>query len=95
MDRYNPLKRAETGSAASPSTIENVCKRFYSETIFSCVYRTVYISLTSKAPRTVRLLHNSLPPELGLQPGHNFHLFLSHTWSSGQDQVATIKRQLQ
>ena len=56
---------------------------------------TVYISLTSKAPRTVRLLHNSLPPELGLQPGHNFHLFLSHTWSSGQDQVATIKRQLQ
>ena len=26
---------------------------------------------------------------------HKWHLFLSHIWGTGQDQCATIKRQLQ
>eukprot|EP00964_Phaeocystis_antarctica_P102885 scaffold68197_cov53-Phaeocystis_antarctica.AAC.1 len=30
-----------------------------------------------------------------MQPEHKFHLFLSHIWSSGQDQMATVKRELQ
>ena len=34
-------------------------------------------------------------PELPLAAGCKFHLFLSHVWSSGQDQAAVIKRQLQ
>ena len=34
-------------------------------------------------------------PELSLHEGHRFHLFNSHIWSTGQDAVATIKRQLQ
>lgn len=33
-------------------------------------------------------------PALPLQSGHKWHMFLSHIWSSGQDQCATIKRQL-
>ena len=34
-------------------------------------------------------------PELKLEKHHRFHLFLSHVWSSGQDQMATLKRELQ
>ena len=35
------------------------------------------------------------PPKLLLGEGHRYHLFLSHIWSTGQDQCAIIKRQLQ
>jgi hypothetical protein len=35
------------------------------------------------------------PPVLLLQAGERYHLFLSHVWSTGQDQCAVIKRQLQ
>jgi len=33
-------------------------------------------------------------PDLSLGPGKRWHLFLSHVWGTGQDQCATIKRQL-
>ena len=42
-----------------------------------------------------RLAHDKQMPELSLKPEHRYHMFLSHTWSSGQDQAATIKRQMQ
>jgi len=35
------------------------------------------------------------PPDLQLKVGQIFHLFNSHIWSTGQDAVAGIKRQLQ
>jgi hypothetical protein len=35
------------------------------------------------------------PPMLLLRAGERYHLFLSHVWSTGQDQCAVIKRQLQ
>jgi hypothetical protein len=35
------------------------------------------------------------PPVLLLRAGERYHLFLSHVWSTGQDQCAVIKRQLQ
>jgi len=44
---------------------------------------------------TLRLRGTGVPPELTLGPSELYHLFLSHTWQTGQDQVATIKRQLQ
>ena len=34
-------------------------------------------------------------PELKLETSQRYHLFLSHVWSSGQDQMATVKRELQ
>ena len=43
----------------------------------------------------VLLTKTGQPPELTLQKGQKWHLFLSHTWSTGQDANATIKRQLQ
>ena len=33
-------------------------------------------------------------PLLGMADGHQFHLFLSHTWASGQDQVHVMKQRL-
>jgi hypothetical protein len=35
------------------------------------------------------------PPVVLLGKGERYHLFLSHVWSTGQDQCAVIKRQLQ
>ena len=43
---------------------------------------------------TLRLKQTSSPPELQLRGEHRWHLFLSHIWGTGQDQCATIKRQL-
>ena len=43
---------------------------------------------------TIRLLSTKAAPALPLAKGHKWHLFLSHIWSTGQDQCATIKRQL-
>ena len=44
---------------------------------------------------TIRLVEGEMLPDLSLGERQRFHIFLSHVWSSGQDQVATIKRQLQ
>ena len=43
---------------------------------------------------TLRLVASRDPPELELGHGLQWHLFLSHIWSSGQDQAAIIKRQM-
>ena len=43
---------------------------------------------------TLRLVSTGNRPELTLAKGHKWHLFLSHIWGTGQDQCATIKRQL-
>ena len=45
---------------------------------------------------SVRLVATGQVPELRLSSGlQSYHLFLSHIWSSGQDQMATVKRELQ
>eukprot|EP00964_Phaeocystis_antarctica_P090817 scaffold58161_cov58-Phaeocystis_antarctica.AAC.5 len=43
---------------------------------------------------TFKLISTGNRPELELAEGHKWHLFLSHTWGTGQDQCATIKRHL-
>merc|ERR1712023_148551 len=42
----------------------------------------------------IKLSATKRSPELQLSHSQRWHLFLSHVWSSGQDQCATIKRQL-
>ena len=42
----------------------------------------------------IRTVATKQMPDLPLQEGHRWHLFLSHIWGTGQDQCATIKRQL-
>ena len=61
----------------------------------------MYVSLaayqftTADVLPSIRLLATRQPPELKLAKDHKFHLFLSHIWLSGQDQMATVKRELQ
>ena len=42
----------------------------------------------------IKLTATKSPPQLSLANGIIWHLFLSHIWGTGQDQCATIKRQL-
>jgi len=54
-----------------------------------------YTFTRSMRVRALRVMGTGRLPELTLLKGHKYHLFLSHVWSTGQDAVATIKRQLQ
>jgi len=56
---------------------------------------TLYQMATTAPVRTLRVAATRQPPDLSLDGDIKFHLFLSHTWNSGQDQVAVIKRQMQ
>jgi hypothetical protein len=40
----------------------------------------------------LRLVSSNEPPELELANSMEFHLFLSHIWSSGQDQARSLSR---
>ena len=60
-----------------------------------CVVLAIHKFASSSALPSIRLVSNGNVPELKMQPEHKFHLFLSHIWSSGQDQMATVKRELQ
>ena len=42
----------------------------------------------------IRFVATHTTPDLALARDHRWHMFLSHIWSTGQDQCATIKRQL-
>ena len=42
----------------------------------------------------LKLVATKAAPDLPLRLGQRWHLFLSHVWGTGQDQCATIKRQL-
>eukprot|EP00964_Phaeocystis_antarctica_P058161 scaffold34484_cov63-Phaeocystis_antarctica.AAC.6 len=53
-----------------------------------------FSSASSVLP-SIRLVATGRVPELKLEKRHRYHLFLSHVWSSGQDQMATLKRELQ
>ena len=48
----------------------------------------------SNAP-TIRLVSSKQAPKLTLAAGLRWHLYLSYSWSTGQDACATIKTQLQ
>ena len=43
----------------------------------------------------LRLLANGMPAEFVLRKEHDWHLFLSHKWPTGQEPVARIRSLLQ
>ena len=61
--------------------------------IMACALSVQTIIEAARVP-TFRLAATGNRPELALAKGHKWHLFLSHIWGTGQDQCATIKRQL-
>ena len=54
----------------------------------------VRVTLTETTAEILKLWRTGAPPVLSMKKEHRHHLFLSHVWSTGQDQVAVIKRQL-
>lgn len=49
----------------------------------------IYIKIAKeKSVATVRQVRNDKMPELTLELGLAYHAFISHVWSSGQDQCA-------
>ena len=56
-------------------------------------YALIQLAEAARLP-IVQLEATRLPPVLILSGDHNHHLFLSHIWSTGQDQCATIKQRL-
>ena len=56
---------------------------------------SVIQGLSYRRSPIIRLQSTKQPPELGLHAGKHYHLFLSHVWSTGQDQCAAMKRSLQ
>ena len=79
----------------------NVLMVVYLMVAFNTFVIVVFVALalykfaTSSALPSIRLVATGHVPELKMQPEHRYHLFLSHIWSSGQDQMATVKRELQ
>jgi len=59
------------------------------------VVLVLYHVLTNPNIQYLLLVDSGEQPSLSLETGKRWHLFLSHIWSSGQDQVANIKRKLQ
>ena len=55
----------------------------------------LYSLRTEHSLRIWRLKDTKAPPVLSRESGHKWMLFLSHIWSTGQDQNAAIKLQLQ
>jgi len=64
-------------------------------TVLMVVGQVSHQTFHSESLPTLRLVSTREPPDLDLSRGLRWHLFLSHVWSSGQDQVAVIKRTLQ
>ena len=56
---------------------------------------TIYQFGTEDSLPTIRRIGSGRVPELSIAEGLTYHLFLSHKWSSGQDQMAIVKSQLQ
>ena len=94
LSAASDLAAGVTGfSSQRDAELAMIIFNFVSIALFALM--TAYKAATTKSPRTLRLVESERAPELSFHEGMRYHVFLSHNWSSGQDQVATIKRQLQ
>ena len=64
-----------------------------SASVLALLYAVYQLRMAVQAP-IIKLVGTNGLPSLSLHRKHLWHLFLSHIWSTGQDQCATIKRQL-
>ncbi len=64
---------------------------FISIGILLLLAMVAYACFKDRGRHLIRLRSTGKPPDLTLFPGHSFHLFLSHTWATGQNQAHQIK----
>lgn len=58
------------------------------------VLLAIHAAFVEGNAEVLKLKRTRAPPVITIRQEHQYHLFLSHVWSTGQDQVAVIKRQL-
>jgi len=68
---------------------------FQSVVLISLILAGISGLRSEERMQLLRLKETGMLPKLTTQPGVKWMLFISHVWSTGQDQAATIKRQLQ
>jgi len=79
----------------SSDYIVNLLLGFTVAMVIFLVCTLSYIIAQDGRDHLIRIRSSHKKPELVLYKGERFHLFNSHVWSTAQDAVATIKRQLQ
>ena len=103
-----PCPQAVLTEAVEDYLTGEMYSRFFFDSATTSVILIVVISLAAfvailfmlqqlaaaAAKPFIRLQSTGKEPELHLGEACTWHLFLSHIWGSGQDQNATIKRQL-
>ena len=62
--------------------------------LFSLLSVVITLKRLQREGTVLRLRKTGAAPVLPLPPGIKWHLFLSHTWATGQDQVAVVQRRL-
>ena len=92
---------ATCDNGAAPDANEDIPKIVCVMAVFNFLVLLLFVSLAAKQISRssvlppVRLVSTRRVPELTREKHQRYHLFLSHVWSSGQDQMATLKRELQ
>jgi hypothetical protein len=71
-----------------------LCLAVMSLLLLTLILLMIRIAFTVSNLHLLKLSRTRAPPMLSIRKEHRHHLFLSHVWSTGQDQVAVIKRQL-
>jgi hypothetical protein len=58
------------------------------------IFLAIHVAIVESNAEVLKLKRTRAAPVLTIRRQHQHHLFLSHVWSTGQDQAAVIKRQL-
>ena len=91
----SPSAAQEFTGFASAEIIVWAMLVFNFSTVTIMFFLTSYQVSTEGSLPTIRRTDTKAEPDLTLGSAFASHLFLSHIWSSGQDQMAVVKRQLQ
>lgn len=80
----------------TPDELFSVFVSFLAVIVLASLVLICYITATATDGMVVlKERGTNAEPPLTLRRRHSWHVFLSHIWASGQDQVAVLKRQLQ
>jgi len=77
----------------SPFDVSIMCGTWTAAVVI-VIASIIIIKAWTKSKGTALRLRNGKAPTVTLDPEHEYHAFVSHVWSTGQDQAAVIKRQL-
>jgi hypothetical protein len=83
------------GGSIDPSNASLIVVIIVVGVLFLTIGFLVTLTYTKMTAPTVRMLPSGYAPHLDLPEDCNFHIFMSHVWSTGQDQTHSIVRKMQ